>query len=200
MGLLSGSITGRRFRVVGSPPTGWPAIFADRLETKAFKDPPVAQRAEEVEGWVRVQNLLHTDFDDTNLWLFGAYALFSLRIDKKTLPARLLAATVAVEAEKWAAERGVERVPSAIKKEIKERIEEQWLDRALPTVRTVEIGWHVTEGWAIVTTHADKVIDRVRKRFRQTFGFDLVPASPLDALQPDQQKALLDVSPFVLRE
>ncbi len=199
MGLM-GSLTCQRFRVEGQLPEGWREAFRTQLTAFALKEPAKGLQSEEVEGWCRVQNLLHVDFDDYNTWLFGPYAVFALRVDKKALPARLLAATVAIQGEKWAAERGVERVPAAIRKEIRENIEQEWLARALPTVKTVEVAWNVVDGWAVIASHSTTMCDRIRKRFHRTFGtfgMTLVPLSPLDMVADTHQRtALLSVVPY----
>jgi DNA recombination-dependent growth factor C len=182
MGLLSGALSMRRFRVEGALPDSWRDAIRDRLTEYAFRDPPVAAQKEEVEGWVRVQNLLDTEFDDFNTWLFQQHAVFALRVDKKVLPGKLLKAYVDKAARKWAAERGVERVPASVRKEIQDKLETEWLARALPKVNVTELCWHVTDGWVVMAGASDKVVDRVRKRFHRTFGLELLPWSPLDAV------------------
>lgn len=196
MGLLNGGVTARRFRVVGDLPDAWRDQFRERLTKNAFREPPTRVAKEEIEGWVRVQNLLDTDFDDFNLWLFQAFAVFSLRVDKKVLPGKLLSAHVDKKCREWARERGVERVPASIRKEIKEKMETEWLDRAFPRVAVTELAWNVTEGWALIGTTSEKTIDRIRKRFSRTFQLDLVPWSPLDAVKTaDVREALLASAP-----
>lgn len=64
MGILAGAMTVARFRVEGERPEGWRDLYRTALQDHAFKEPPVAQGLEEVEGWVEVHNLLDTDFDD----------------------------------------------------------------------------------------------------------------------------------------
>ena len=45
-------------------------------------------------------------------------------------------------------------------------------------------------------TTSEKTIDRIRKRFSRSFGLDLVPWSPLDAVRsPDLREALLASAP-----
>lgn len=202
MGLLSGSITGRRFHVLGTMPDAYRELLQDRLTAHAFREPPAAsaKQGEPVEGWCRVQNLLRTDFEEPDTWLFDKYVVFCLRVDVKKLPTRLLTATVEIKCDAWKKERGVERVPSAVKKEIRENIEVDWLGRVFPTVKTVEIVWNVLDGWAIVATQSDALLDRVKKRFHRSFGFDLIQASPLDVLSADQQAGMLALTPFTLRE
>ncbi|MCB9682940.1 MAG: recombination-associated protein RdgC [Alphaproteobacteria bacterium] len=180
MGLMSGALTVRRFKVVGSTPPDWRDAYRDRLNAMAFREPGPQMGKEELEGWVQVHNLLDTEFDDLNRWLYGNYAVFSLRVDKKTLPANLFRATVEKQAQAWAQEHGVERCPAAKKKELKEELEEAWLKRTLPRVATTEICWHVTEGWLLVGGLSERTVERVRKRFHRTFGLELHAWSPLD--------------------
>lgn len=196
MGLLYGGLTARRFRVVGDLPPEWREHFRDQLTKHNFREPANRAGKEEYEGWVRVQNMLDNDFDDPNLWLFNSFMLISLRVDKKVLPAKLLNATVDRKCREWAAQAGVQRVPTAKKKEIKEALETEWLERALPRVQLTEVGWNTVEGWALVSSTSEKIVDRVRKRFARTFGLELVPWSPLDAIvDPAMMENMLQSEP-----
>lgn len=183
MGIVSGAMTVARFRVVGEPPAGWRDTYRDRLNEHAFRDPPQGQGKEEVEGWVQVHNLLDAEFDDFNRWLYNDVAWIALRVDKKRLPAKLFKATLEKKCAAWCAERDVERCPSAVKQEIKEQLEQQWLDRTLPSVAVTEAAWSITHGWLMLHTLSEGTADRFRKRFFRTFGLKLVPWSPLDFLE-----------------
>jgi recombination associated protein RdgC len=194
VGILQGALTVRRFRVVGTVPDGWRESFRDRLEEHAFREPLKEMGKEEVEGWVQVHNLLDTSFDDYNRWLYNNYAVFALRVDKKSLPTRLLNAHVQKRVEAWCAERGVERCPTKQKKEIKEQLEAEWLTRAFPRVAVTECCWNLTEGWLLLGSLSEGAADRFRKRFLRTFGLKLLPFSPLDWVDGE----LADVSPTAL--
>jgi len=195
MALLSGGMTARRFRVVGDLPANWRDVFRERLQKMAFREGGEKQGKEELEGWVEVQNLLDASFDDFNRWLFDTYVVFALRVDKKSLPAKLFKATVQKKCEAWCEERGVTRCPGAVKKEIKENLEKEWLARTLPRVATSEICWNVTEGWLVIDTLSESTGDRIRTRFHRTFGLELHPWSPLDYLTSSSSaQALLDSS------
>ncbi len=180
MGLMSGAMTVRRFRVAGTPGDGWRERFRERLNAMAFRESPTSTGKEEHEGWVQVHNLLFTSFDDFNVWLYGNFAVFALRVDKKTVPAKLLKATVELELKKWCEENGLERAPSSKKKQLKEALEEEWLKRALPRVGLTELVWNLEEGYVVIDSLSDGIADRVRKRFHRTFGYELLPWSPLD--------------------
>lgn len=196
MALLKGAVTARRFRVHGELPEGWRERFRDRLNAMAFREPASSTGKEELEGWVQVHNLLDTSFDDFNQWLYNSFAVFALRVDKKALPARLLRAHVDKMCREWAEERGIERVPSAKKREIKEALEEEWLRRSLPKVAITEVVWNLDEGYLLIDSLSEGVGDRIRKRFHRTFGLELQPFSPLDYVKDAaQREAILASAP-----
>lgn len=183
MGVLSGAMTVARFRVAGDLPEGWKETFRDRLEEFAFREPPTGMGKEEVEGWVQVHNLLDVEFGDMNRWLYNDVILFALRVDKKRLPAKLFKATLDKKVQAWCKERDVLRAPAAIRQELKEELEENWLARTLPTVGVTEAAWHLTKGWLLLHSLSETMAERYRKRFFRTFGLKLVPWSPLDFLE-----------------
>ncbi|MEZ4316049.1 MAG: recombination-associated protein RdgC [Myxococcota bacterium] len=180
MGIMSGALSVRRFRVVGEIGEGWREAFRERIQEFAFKTPPNDVGKEEIEGWVEVHNLLDAEFEDFNRWLYNEFVLFALRVDKKRLPAKLFAATLEKRCEAWKQERGLERVPASIRSELKESLEIEWLKKTLPSVAVTEAVWHVGEEWLVLHGMSDAVADRFRKRFFRTFGFRLIPWSPLD--------------------
>jgi recombination associated protein RdgC len=199
MGIISGAITVRRFKVVGSVPEEFRELYRERLQEHAFREPAVPAGKEEVEGWVEVQNLLDAGFEDMNRWLMDRYIVLALRVDKKSLPAKLLRATLEKKAQAWCEERGVERCPRAVKDELREELESQWLKRVLPNVSVTEAVWNHIDGYVLVHTTSDATCDRFRRRFHRTFGLQLVPWSPLDFVDDDDLRdALLSTSPITV--
>lgn len=180
MGVVSGAMTVARFRVSGEPPQGWRESYRDKLDEFAFQEPPQGLGKEEVEGWVQVHNLLDNEFSDYNRWLYNDVMLFALRVDKKRLPAKLFKATLDKKCAAWCAERDVQRAPAAVRQELKEELEAQWLARTLPTVAVTEAAWHLNSGWFLIHSLSEGMAERFRKRFFRTFGLKLIPWSPLD--------------------
>ncbi|MFT7519750.1 MAG: recombination associated protein RdgC [Kiritimatiellia bacterium] len=201
MGILSGALTVRRFRIVGNIPEGFRELWRDRLNEQAFKDSPIEVGKEEREGWVQIHNLLDTTFDDFNKWLYNDLVLLALRVDKKSLPGKLFKATLDKEFEKWCVEHEVKRCPKAEKEEIKDRLETAWLKRTLPKVAVTELCFNIQERYVILHSLSESASERVRKRFFQTFGLKLVPWSPLDGIEDEELRdALLDVVPSMVGE
>lgn len=201
MAILSGAMTVRRYRVVGAQPDNWRDVYRERLEEFAFREPPNETGKEEHEGWVQVHSLLDTTFEDFNRWLYNQYAVFALRVDKKSLPARLFNAHLAKKCEAWCKEQGTERCPSAVKKQLKEEMEQDWLRKTLPRVATTECCWNVVDGWLVLHSLSESASDRFRKRFFRTFGLKLVPWSPLEWLDVPAREALIVRAPTdIVRE
>lgn len=182
MTLMSGSLTGRRYRVGGEPPDDFRTMYADHLAAHAFREPLGIQKSEEIEGWVLIQNLLDTDFGAQERWLFNHYLAAALRVDKKTLPAKLFRAHLDKRVAAWCQEQKRERAPASVRTEIKELLEDEMYARTLPRVALFEFCWNIAEGWVVFMNTSDGPNDRFRKRFRETFGLSLLPFSPLEFL------------------
>jgi DNA recombination-dependent growth factor C len=180
VGLVKGALTGRRYRVDGEPPEHFRDLYVEALNRDAFREPLSPVHKEEVTGWVLSQNLLDTDFTDLNRWLFNQYALVSLRVDKKVLPAKLFAAHLQKRHQSWCEAQKRERVPAAVKEELKAALEDEMLRKTLPRVTLLEFVWNVAEGWVLLHSQSEKQNDLFRKMFHRTFGLVAVPFDPID--------------------
>ncbi|MCP4803976.1 MAG: recombination-associated protein RdgC [Proteobacteria bacterium] len=182
MGILKGAMTARRYTVMGEVPDGFRVTFVDMLNAYGFREPASRTSTEEHYGWVLTQNLLDHDFEDLNAWLFGHYAVFQLRVDKKVLPKPYFNAHLQKRIEAWCEENGVKQAPRNVKTELKEQLEFEWLANALPRVKVTEVCWNVAENWVLFGSLSERENDRFRKLFHQTFGIQLVATNPLDLL------------------
>jgi|GEM_PF-641930 len=186
MALFKGALTVRRFRVMGQPPDDFRAVYPALLQDKAFHAPLGLVRGEELSGWCLVENLLETDFSGTEGWLFNQYAVLGVRFERKALPQKLVAATLAQRIRAWCEEHRRERAPASVRTELRELLEDELYARALPRVTVHEVVWNLAEGWVLVANAAEAVADHVRKLFRDTFGLSLVPATALDLVADDE--------------
>ncbi len=191
MGILSGALTARRYRVVGTVPDGFRESYADSLRDYAFREKRDPVAGDESAGWVEIQNLLDTDFSDINRWLFDRYALFSLRVDKKVVPAKLFKAHLDKRAEAWCREQQRARCPASTRGELKELLMFEMMQRTLPRVQVHEVCWNVVDGWLLFHNLSDRANERFVKLFFETFGQRLHAVVPLD-LAASASPALAD--------
>lgn len=179
MSLLSGSINARRFYVPGSLQPDWREMYRDKLEEHAFRNPPVIDKAE-YEGWVKIDDMLETNFENLNTWLIGSeYIAIGLRVDKRVLPAAKFKAELGKRIKAWCEESGSERCPREVKAEIKEMLEAEWLSKTIPRTKVHQVIWNLGTNIVYTDTHSDVESDRIRKRFFRTFGRKLNLHSPL---------------------
>jgi recombination associated protein RdgC len=185
MGILSGALTARRYRIAGDIPDDFRDGYSEALRTYAFRDKASPTAGEELLGWVEIHNLLDTGFEDLNRWLYNNYALFSLRLDKRVVPAKLFRAHLDKKVEAWCQEHGRARCPAAVRGELKELLEFEMLQRTLPRVSVYEVCWNITEGWLLFHNLSDRANERFVKIFYETFGLQPQPEVPLDLLASD---------------
>lgn len=179
----TGAMTGVRYTVTAE---AVPEDFRDRymaaLEDNAFREPLTAVHKEQRVGWVQVHNLLDTSFADINRWLYNHYLVFSLRMDKKVLPAKLFGAHLQKRVDAWCEANKRERCPSKVKAELKEALEIEMLQKTLPDVTLYPVVWNVAEGWVFFYNQSETPNDMFRKLFHRTFGIALIPFDPIEFL------------------
>ena len=182
MGIMKGALTLRRYRVVGEVPEGFRGAYQDALSDHAFREPTSALHAEETIGWCLAQNLLETDFSDINRWLYNHYLMAGFRLDKKVVPSKLFRAHRDLRIREWCQEHGRDRAPSGVRAEIEDALLTEMLHQTLPRVQVVEWVWNVVDHWVLFHSTSNATNDRFRTHFRNTFGLNLEPFSPLEFL------------------
>ncbi len=190
MGFLQGPLTARCYRVEADPPEGFRAVFPEALNAHAFHEPMSKAWREEVVGWVVTQNLLDTHFERVETWLFNQYAFFSLRVDKKALPAKYLKALLDKRIEAWCQETQAKACPRDVRADLKDALEIELLAKTLPRVQVTECVWNLAERTVWFHSTSEKANERFRRIFHQTFGLVLLPDNPLEWVDETQAEAL----------
>jgi len=88
MGLLKGSFTFARFQVDGQLPKAFLNFVNSRIKANSFRDVPKSTEEKRL-GWVSITDILDTDFENAN-YALGDYLIFSLRVDRKLIPPKLM--------------------------------------------------------------------------------------------------------------
>ncbi len=190
MGFLQGPLTARSYRVDGEPPADFRTLYPEALAAHAFREPPSKAYKAEVVGWVVSQNLLDTHFERLETWLFNQYAFFSLRVDKKTLPARFVKAHLQKRVEGWCEEHRAKACPRDVREDLRDALELELLAKTLPRVQVSECVWNLAESVVWFHSTSEKANERFRKFFHQTFGRALMPDNPLEWVPPDVAEKL----------
>lgn len=186
MGFASGSVSFRRFAVVGKdhPETVDQALL-DKLTEHVLKPQELGVPDEAEYGWSGGRHVLDDHFSfDTNV--FADAVSFGLRIDTHRFPGALKKAYQAMEEQAVAKANGKKKgekagfVSKAQKKEIKEnvakRIEEELKDGKFRRSKVLQLLWDLPSR-TLYGTASGKSFELLAELFQRTFGLDLQPVS-----------------------
>jgi len=179
MPILTGAMGARRYRVIDQPDPPPRERWLEALNEHAFREPPSAAKGGENQGWVSLHNLCMTELQHEDCF-YNQYLCFALRMDKKAVPGKLLKALLGLRMRDWMAEMNRERVPAAVKAELKDQLELELLPRQLPSVAAHDVAWDLTNQVVWFFNNSNKANEVFRILFAQTFHLD---TRPLGALQ-----------------
>jgi hypothetical protein len=176
MGLLKGTWTFSRFRVLDNLPEQLNALIDDGLKKNAFSD-FTGKFSEMSLGWTDMENILDTDFTYAR-YKCGNYLIFSLRMDRRSLSAALLKLKIMEKEREYLAESSKKRLYRQEREDIKERVRLELLERALPVPSFHEVCWSLSQNTVIFGSHSDKVMEAFQKLFKESFQLTLLPYLP----------------------
>jgi hypothetical protein len=178
MGLLKGSITFSRYRIVGVLPDHFPEFFNERIRRYAFQN-VWRMTDEKAAGWTSVENGLDTDFPYAS-YAQGRYMLFSLRIDRKSVAPSLLRLRILEAERKELAESGQKKLYREQREAIRESVRLELLGKTLPVPAFHEICWSVPDNVLTFCCLSDKVVEELQELFKESFSLGLCPYAPWD--------------------
>lgn len=182
MGLLSGGLNGRRFRITDPLPQGFRETFQAAINEHAFQPCLEASDDEPRFGWVDLFEAANTNFE-LNTFLFDKYLALALRTDKKTVNGRYFKIALQERFAKVMEMRAVEKLSKQEKADIEEALTIELHQRALPSVATAEFAWDVNTGEVVLFTTSDSVVERITAHFEATFDLRLRPERMCDWVQ-----------------
>ncbi|MDR1578515.1 MAG: recombination-associated protein RdgC [Deltaproteobacteria bacterium] len=167
MGLLKGTPTISRYRLLDAPLELTDAFVQEKLQRHGFVD--IETTAEETSlGWVEFLDPRATNFDP-HAWRFGGFLAFTARIDSRRLPNKILNRYYLIEEAKFVAETG--RKPNAQKKkEVKESLRLELLRRCLLDTDLLEVLWFTKEREIWLGGAGEKKRQVFEDLWEKTFG------------------------------
>ena len=179
MPLLAGAMGLRRYRVVDAPSSIDRDAMLEVLSKNAFRKPPSMATGGENIGWVNLHNLCITDFSLEDCW-YNQYFCFSLRVDNKRLPARLLKAMLDLRVREWLADTGREKIPTPLRSELREQLEIELFPRQLPAVAAHDVCWDTATDVLRFFSTSEKANEMFRVLFHRSFGLETRPLAPVE--------------------
>ncbi len=193
MGILANTISCCQFQVAGTLPEGELAVWAGEcLAKNAFQD--IEHTNEELSvGWVEVDDFEAAEFNEASRYSRVPYLTFTLRRDRRRVPAGLLKAHLErAEAEFLAANPGLKRVPKPKREELRDAVRGSLLAKTLPTPTTFDAVWDTRRNLLTLATLNGQVVEEFESLFKTTFdGLRLVALHPYARAQQTVDEALL---------
>ena len=176
LSLLQGTISLKRFMVVGTVPTRDELL--DGLRRDAFRPFEGGLEGEQM-GWCDWRNLLITPPDD-NWVIQERFAVFGLRLDTRKVPGSLLKAKVDLRIDDLHKDKDhVSFISKEARTSIQSEVNSELLLKVLPTPKIFEVAWDLRGGTLLTTASSGKAQSDFVGLFVKTFGRELHPITPL---------------------
>jgi hypothetical protein len=179
MGFASGSISFRRFAVVGRSPDAIDQALLDKLSQFTLRPTEMGIPEEEEYGWSGGRHVLDGSFTFENN-VYGDALLFGLRIDTNRVPAELRKAYQLQEEESAAAENPSGFISKLQKRDAKDvarrRVEEDLRSGRFRRSKLIPILWDLPTQTAFCNVTGPS-LEKFAELFERTFGLSLLPIS-----------------------
>jgi len=176
MGLLSSTVSITQYRVEGKLEKPVPEIMAKCLEKNAIPDID-DDVSEKTVGWTSFDRPFSPDFEGSS-FLIGTYFIFSLRIDKKTVPPSLIKKHCAVETARRLAATGRKYLSRDEKRMIKEHVISVLTLRIPATPNVYDLIWNYEESFLWFFSTLKSANEELETLFFKSFQLPLIRLFP----------------------
>ena len=152
-------------------------------------------------GWTPVESPYIPDFEKYS-FQFGTFFLFSLRIDKKSLPLRLVQKQMAIEIEKKKKDTGRDFISKNEKSEIKELVIDLLLQKIPAVPSLYDVLWNYDDRQLFFYTTQKAANELFETLFFKSFGVKAVRLFPYtmietrSGLNDTQKEKALSLTPI----
>ncbi|MGD9017969.1 MAG: recombination-associated protein RdgC [Desulfobacterales bacterium] len=176
MGLLSSSISLTQYKVQGQLDDPVMETVRKGLQRNAISDIDNDPDAI-VSGWTSFKHPFAPDFSGSDL-MIGTDFLFSLRIDKKTIPSKVLKKHYLLEMNKQLEKTGREFLSKNEKRDIKDHVVQVLSLRIPATPNIYDIVWRYEEGLLWCFTNLKAANEELETLFNRSFKLGLIRLFP----------------------
>ncbi len=179
MGFASGSVSFRRFAVVGEHPSAIDQELLDKVAAHALR-PQESGVPEEIEyGWAGGRHVLDDTFSFEHN-VFAESLFFGLRIDTNKVPGDLKKAYQIMEEEAVAAGNPSGFISKSQKKDVKDtirqKVEDELRTGRFRRSKMLPVLWDIPKQ-TLYAAASGKSFEKLAEIFERTFGLNLIPLS-----------------------
>jgi hypothetical protein len=181
MGLLKGSASFVRFSVEGNLPENVWDYIAERVSLFSFKDIDDSYDENSI-GWVSVFNMFDSDFKYA-AYANGNFVTLSLRFDERKVSPVILKKFVLKEEERIKKEKQIPKINRTLRVEIKERIRNELMRKAMPLPSVFDLSWNLTDSTLLYFTTNQKAHSLLEDHFKKTFDLTITQQIPYNTAE-----------------
>ena len=176
MGLLSSTVSITRYRVQGD--LRKPVLETITSGLKKFAITEIDDDAVETsDGWTSFDKPYAPDFSGSS-FVVGAYLIFSLRIDKKNIPPKLVKKQYAVEANRRLSRTGRHFISGSEKKLIQEQVLHMLSLKIPATPSVYDLVWNLENQILWYYTNLKTANEELENLFNASFNLSLIRMFP----------------------
>jgi recombination associated protein RdgC len=175
MSLTSNSASITRFRVFGELNKPLEAVLSG-LEKFSIDRQTEENDAEERFGWTSAESPYTPDFD--GCFSIGSYFVFSFRVDKKTVPGKLIQQKITEVLKKRMEERKEQPLSKAEIREIKTQVKQMLISDAPFVPNIYDLFWDYEAATVYLLSTSKTVCEKLEDMFSKSFGLRLVQLFP----------------------
>lgn len=199
MGLLAATTSITRYKVNGRLEEPVMDTIAAGLKKFAINDID-GNPSEQTAGWTSFQNPYLPDFDGSS-FIMGTALVFSLRLDKKAIPNKLVKKHFTAECAKRLKESGRDVLSSNEKKIIKDHVLNKLNMKMPATPNVYDLVWYYEQGDLWFFSNLKGANEQLETLFTKTFHLNLIRrfpftmASDAQELTDRQRDVLMKLTP-----
>lgn len=176
MGLLSSTTSLSRFKVDGQLDDPVIDTIAAGLKKNIITDID-GNPSDRAVGWSSFQDPFKPDFEGSS-FIMGTSIVFALRIDKKSIPNKMVQKHVAVESARRLRELGRDFLSANEKKMIKDHVINQLSLKMPATPNVYDVVWQYESGDLWFFSNLKSANEELETLFIKSFGVSLVRSIP----------------------
>jgi DNA recombination-dependent growth factor C len=176
MGLLSSTSSLTRYFVEGE--IAKPALETITAGLKQFSISEIDDNvSEKAVGWTSFNQPFSANFEGSS-FVTGPYFIFSLRIDKKSIPPKLIKKHIAIEKAKRLAESSRAFLSKEEKDMVKDHVVNALSLRVPSTPSVYDLVWNLEEKWLWFFTTMKNANEELETLFKHSFNLTLIRLFP----------------------
>lgn len=176
MALLSTSASITRYRVQGKIDDSIIETVAEGLRRNTISD--IDEEASDMAvGWTTLESPYRPDFESSSV-LIGTHFVFSLRIDKKSIPSKIVKKHISIEMDKRLAESGKEFLSRNEKQQIKELVVDRLSVKIPATPSVYDLAWSYEDQTLFFFSTQKGANEELETLFSKSFKLTLVRLFP----------------------